>query len=180
MDRSIVNGRRRRLKLGHLVAASLALCTVSFPSPASELGVNYNGVARAYSRPDVALTEAKWVRAFVDVRKLQQSGAGAIMSDPDLDAIVRMHDDGSKIILNLKFDFADAPFPSDPTSPDFLALRAFTTELLKRVFPSIDIIVVGNEPFIESNPQNRNGLVDRNPTSGWTASDRGRQFGGES
>ena len=150
------------LRLRHLILilAICALCSAPFLGRASELGVNYNGAARAYSRPDVRLTEAKWVRAFVDVRKLQRSGAGGIASDPDLDAIARMHEDGYKVILSLKYDFANAPFPSNPTDPDFLALRAFTSELLKRVLPSVEVIVVGNEPFIESNPRNREGLVD--------------------
>ena len=148
-------GLARQFKLCFAIVASLALCTLACPSQASELGVNYNGVTRTYRRADVAATDATWVRAFVDVRKLQQAGADTLASDPDLAAIARMHDDGYRVILNLKYDFKDAPFPSDPTSPDFLALRAFTTQLLNQVFSNIDIIVVGNEPFIESNPENQ-------------------------
>jgi len=46
------------LKVGNLIAA-LALCAAPFPSPASELGVNYNGVPRTYSRLEVALRQTQ-------------------------------------------------------------------------------------------------------------------------
>jgi hypothetical protein len=71
-----------------------------------------------------------------------------------------MHDDGYRVILSLKYDYAKVPFPSNADSPEFEQVRALTTALLDRVYPKIDMIVVGNEPFIESNPFNRAGLVD--------------------
>ncbi|MGL4965713.1 MAG: hypothetical protein ACRC67_31110 [Inquilinus sp.] len=142
------------------VAFGLSLFVVPCAVQASDLGVNYNGLTRSYSSADVARTGARWVRAFVDVRRLQKMGEGAVQTDPDVNALLRMHDDGYKVILNLKYDYTDAPFPSDADSPEFKDLRAFTTRLLDRVFPDIDIIVVGNEPFIESNSSNRPELFD--------------------
>ena len=134
---------------GHATAAS-----------ASDLGVNYNGLTRNYQKSDVDRTGAKWVRAFVDVTRLYKQGASTIGTDPDLMGLVKAHDDGFKIILNLKYDFTGSDFPSDANSQAFKDLRAFTTQLLDQVFPSVDIIVVGNEPFIESDPADRdNDLV---------------------
>ncbi|HEU4962097.1 MAG TPA: hypothetical protein VFT56_17035 [Sphingomonas sp.] len=92
--------------------------------------------------------------------RLYKQGSSTVATDPDLMGLVNAHNDGFKVILNLKYNFTGSDFPSDPNSQAFLDLRAFTTQLLDQVFPSVDIIVVGNEPFIESDPADRdNDLV---------------------
>ncbi|AYG69380.1 hypothetical protein CCGE531_25515 (plasmid) [Rhizobium sp. CCGE531] len=132
----------------------LGLATGS--AQASDLGVNYNGLTRNYSKADAALTGTRWVRAFLDVRRLQARGEAALTTDPDIISFVKMHDDGYKVILNLKYDYKDGAIPSDPDSQAFKDIRVFTTKLLDRVFPKTDLIVVGNEPFIETDSANLN------------------------
>lgn len=150
----------RNMKGKALLCAAMIASGLATAASASDLGVNYNGLTRNYQKSDVDRTGAKWVRAFVDVTRLYKQGVSTIGTDPDLMGLVKAHNDGFKIILNLKFDFTGSDFPSDANSQAFKDLRAFTTQLLDQVFPSVDIIVVGNEPFIESDPADRdNDLV---------------------
>ncbi len=126
----------------------------------SELGVNYNGRTRNYRQSDVARTGTTWVRAFIDVTKLERAGTEAIQTHPDLVGFRKMHDDGYKVVLNLKYDYRsdeqeERDFPSDANSKAFKDIRAFTTQLLNSVYPETDMIVVGNEPFIESDIADR-------------------------
>lgn len=148
------------MRITAALCAAMAVIGSVTGAQASTLGVNYNGLTRNYQKSDVDRTGATWVRAFVDVTRLYKQGASTIATDPDLMGLVKAHNDGFKIILNLKYNFTGSDFPSDANSQAFKDLRAFTTQLLNQVFPSVDIIVVGNEPFIESDPADRdNDLV---------------------
>ena len=143
-----------------VLCAAVAIASLQASASGSILGVNYNGLTRNYQKSDVDRTGAQWVRAFVDVTRLYNQGASTIGTDPDLMGLVKAHNDGFKVVLNLKYNFTGSDFPSDVDSQAFKDLRAFTTQLLNQVFPSVDIIVVGNEPFIESDPADRdNDLV---------------------
>ena len=141
-----------------VMAAILCLLPIVTGANASELGVNYNGLTRNYSNSDLQRTGTTWVRAFIDVTRLMRSG-GDIASDPDVAGFLQIHDAGYKVILNLKYDYSDGAtsdnFPSDTSSQAFIDVRAFTTELLNVVYDKADIIVSGNEPFIESHINNR-------------------------
>lgn len=139
---------------------ALLLVLISGVTYATKLGVNYNGFSRAYRSEDVARSGASWMRVFIDVRRLQALGPDAFRRDRDLLAIKRMHQDGYHVIVNLKYDYSSGTFPADASSAEFKALRAFTTQVLQQVYASTDILVVGNEPFIESTTANRAGLVD--------------------
>jgi hypothetical protein len=126
----------------------------------SELGVNYNGRTRLYDKDDLARIGTTWVRAFIDVTSLQRAGEAAILTNPDIVGFRRMRADGYKVILNLKYNYrsdegVDLDFPSDANSQAFKDIRAFTTKLLDSVFAETDVIVVGNEPFIEADASDR-------------------------
>ena len=135
------------------VAALAALAAV--PAQASELGVNYNGLTRNYNLSELQRTETTWVRAFIDVTRLQDLGEAAIATDPDVVGFKQIRAAGFKVILNLKYDYSGSDFPSNVNSQAFIDIRAFTTKVLNEVYNSTDLIVVGNEPFIESDPADR-------------------------
>jgi hypothetical protein len=67
----------------------------------------------------------------------------------DIQAIVKAKADGRRTILNLKWNYETGPFPTPGSA-------AMTQELdqLNRVLPvvlgKVDILVIGNEPFIET------------------------------
>jgi hypothetical protein len=148
------------MKMGAYLCAATIAVALSTTAQASTLGVNYNGLTRNYQKSDVDRTGAKWVRAFVDVTRLYQQGESTIATDPDLMGLALAHNDGFKVIINLKYNYTGSDFPSDANSQAFKDIRAFTTKLLDQIFPLADIIVVGNEPFIESDPADRdNDLV---------------------
>lgn len=125
------------------------------PASASELGVNYNGLTRNYDKSELDRTGTTWVRAFIDVTRLQGLGEAAIATDPDVVGFKKIRAAGFKVILNLKYDYSGSDFPSNVNSQAFIDIRAFTTKVLNEVYGSTDIIVVGNEPFIESDPVDR-------------------------
>ncbi|WP_394840325.1 hypothetical protein LVJ94_25920 [Pendulispora rubella] len=133
-------------------------------APVPHLGVNYNGRPRSYIAGDVARTGAGWVRAFIDIFELQDAGEASMASNPDIVALGKAHDDGYKIIVSLKYDFSRpdrTTFPSDPNGQPFRDLVTFTTKLLDLVYPKVDLLVIGNEPFIEvpSGQRDSNDLV---------------------
>ena len=116
------------------------------------LGVNYNGLSRNYVARDVARTGAGWARAFIDMFALEDAGEPALASNRDIAALGRMHADGYKVLVSLKYDFSRpdrSTFSSDPNGQPFHDLSAFTTKVLDIVYPNADMLVVGNEPFIE-------------------------------
>ena len=125
------------------------------PANASDLGVNYNGLTRNYDYSELERTGTTWVRAFIDVTRLQALGEAAIATDPDVVGFKQIRAAGFKVILNLKYNYAGSDFPSDVNSQAFIDIRAFTTKVLNQVYDSTDIVVVGNEPFIESDPADR-------------------------
>lgn len=141
-------------KMRYLALATAATISTGSAS-ASELGVNYNGLTRNFDQSELDRTETTWVRAFIDVTRLQGLGEAAIATDPDVVGFKQIRAAGYKVILNLKYDYGGSDFPSDVNSQAFINVRAFTTKVLDEVYGSTDIIVVGNEPFIESDPADR-------------------------
>ena len=117
---------------------------------AQELGVNFNEtISYAKDTETINRTGTTWTRGFLDFFEYME--APEKLSDPngDLQAFLSLQDHGFKTILSLKFRFINTSIPS-PESENTQAYLNFLSQILDQVWGKVDILVVGNEPFIES------------------------------
>ena len=159
-----MGARRRtaaaRTLLGGTVAAMLAIGLPgaalaadvgddggSFPALGA-LGANYNENLDELDYRELSEARASWVRGFY---VLPEADTVPPAESPTIGSIIDAHDGGFGTVLSLKFPKANASFPAPGTD-------AMATELerLDRVLPlvlgTVDIVTIGNEPFIESLP----------------------------
>ena len=112
-----------------------------------QMGINLNEQVDVTDYQDLADTRTKWVRCFVEVIDIYK--AGTLNSDAKVAAFNALHSKGYKTVLSLKFDFKKHGFPA-PNSADWNNYLNFIQPLLAKMMPFTDVIIVGNEPFIES------------------------------
>lgn len=141
-----VKNRNRRL-----LATLALLCSITVADGA-EIGVNFNGMLARIDQGDLARAKTTWIRGFVDYYQFR-SGAKNVATDPGLEALSQAHQAGYKTIINIKFDFTSKNFPTTAAQID-TELNYLDT-LLAALYADCDIIVIGNEPFIESIPSQR-------------------------
>jgi|GEM_PF-4574179 len=108
--------------------ALVALLVASVASRAAVLGVNYNQFFIQIDASDLRRTKATWVRGFVDYH-LFRNGTYRLDSDPGLAKLANLRKSGTRVILNLKFNFQKSDIPNTP--------RAIATEL-RYLRPSFD------------------------------------------
>lgn len=113
-----------------------------------QVGVNFNEQVDLVEISDVDRTETTWVRGFIEFFQFYD-GERSLDTDPKVTQFLAMKDAGYKTILNLKWRFHNEPFP-DPESPEMQEYIKFMGKILNRFWDKLDVIVVGNEPFIES------------------------------
>jgi len=124
-----------------------ALLCVSGPALAQgALGANYNEHFEDVDYRELEKADASWVRVFLPMPQLDRGPAaehGAVKTI--LDASGR----GYKTILTLKYPYNRVPFPK-VDSAEFQKQLARTDAVLPLVMGKVDMLVIGNEPFIES------------------------------
>ncbi|MEM9830907.1 MAG: hypothetical protein AAF944_09720 [Bacteroidota bacterium] len=117
---------------------------------AQELGVNFNEtISYAKDPQTISRTETTWVRGFLDFFEYMENPKKLTDPKGDLAAFLNLQKHGFKTILSLKFRFRKATIPY-PTSEEAQVYLDFLSEILDHVWGKIDIIVIGNEPYIES------------------------------
>ncbi|WP_198961543.1 hypothetical protein [Pseudonocardia sp. MH-G8] len=152
---------RRRL-LGWAGLGLLAGCgtgTVPVPRPGPRgsappadgaLGMNVNGDPGSLTLAEMDAVSASWLRAF-----LPMTGAdGALADQSSLRMILAAADQGRRTVLSLQYPYARRPVPV-PGSDAFEREVQRLDGLLARVLGEIDILVVGNEPFLETREEDR-------------------------
>lgn len=112
-----------------------------------KMGINLNEQVNVTDMQDLADTKTKWVRGFVEFIDLYK--AGNIDTDPKIAAFIGLKSKGYKTVLSLKFNFLKKGFPA-PNSTDWNNYLGFIRTLLTKLMPYTDVIIVGNEPFLES------------------------------
>ncbi|WAJ71828.1 hypothetical protein [Catenovulum adriaticum] len=121
--------------------------------------------------------DSKWVRGFAqqfDLMELEPNSNKRLNAEADLKALKALKARGHKVAFNMKWDFntndpqtgrvraypdgngGTKPFPTAGTAEMDLFL-AHTRTMLEHMWDSIDLIVVGNEPFIEVPDEYRPG-----------------------
>ena len=110
------------------------------------LGVNYNQFLESIQEQELNQVHTTWLRGFLDMHLLGDQDPS---QNPNIQAILEAKAHGRRTILNLKWNYHTQPFPTAGSA-------AMTQELdqLNRVLPvvmgNVDILVIGNEPFIET------------------------------
>lgn len=111
-----------------------------------QMGVNYNGQLDAIDLGDIGRTETRWVRGFIDVFLFT---ANPSAYDEKIAGFMRLKRRGYRTVLNIKWNFHGRSFPAHGSARMEQYKRNLRV-LLDRVWAGTDIIVSGNEPFIES------------------------------
>lgn len=143
----------------------IALCGAmaslsSLAQTATQMGVNYNGLVKSFNIADAARSRTTWIRGFYDVTALlQRDGTCAIstvQSDPNLTEINAIHAQYPqfRIALTLKYDFSEwgGGTPPTGTGAKYQTVQTCTKNVLDYVYPSLSLLVSGNEPFITNPP----------------------------
>jgi hypothetical protein len=138
------------LMRGLWTAAAAIACLPGAAQAQSALGANYNEHYEDVDYRDLEKADARWIRLFVPMPQIDRGAAehGAVKAT--LDAHAR----GYKTILTLKFPYNRGDFPKAGT-PAFARELARVDAVLPLVVGKVDILVVGNEPYIESRGQDR-------------------------
>lgn len=125
-------------------------------SAQAALGANYNESLTQIDERDLARVNAGWVRGFLDMHQL---GDRDPAQDANVRALLAAKQHGHSVILSLKWNYHRLDFP-DPGSVAMAAELARLQRLLPVVLGKADILVIGNEPFIESEPQQRGARLN--------------------
>jgi len=166
-----VSRRSALTTLGTLGLAAVAGCTsgsassvASAPSPSGSggssgtaptarnaLGVNINSDVGTSDLADMAAVSAPWLRAFYPMGDADQ---GNVAGQPIISELLDAKAKGYGTALSLMFPYADQPIPP-PGSTAMATAQRRLTDVLDAVMGKVDILVVGNEPFIECRAQDR-------------------------
>ena len=110
------------------------------------LGANYNEKLIWINHDELNRVNAKWIRGFIDMHLIDSQ---QMDQDPNLRSLFRAIDAGFHTILSLKWNYTNLDFPT-PGSPEMAAELQVLARLLPLVMGKMDILVIGNEPFIEA------------------------------
>ncbi|WP_223262767.1 hypothetical protein [Sphingobium sp. SCG-1] len=116
------------------------------------LGANYNEHFEDVDYRDLKKTDTQWVRLFLPMPQLD---SGPAINHGAIKTILDVATHGYKTILTLKFPYNRVAFPK-ADSPTFARDLARLDAVLPLVMGKVDILVIGNEPYIESRPEDWN------------------------
>jgi hypothetical protein len=136
---------------GKLVLIGLAALALPGTAPAQNaLGANYNEHFEDVDYRDLDKAKDRWIRLFLPMPQLDQGAAshGAVRT------ILAAGEHGYKTIFTLKWPFLQGDFPQ-PGSPEMERELARLDAVLPLVMGKVDILEIGNEPYIESRREDR-------------------------
>ena len=135
---------------GLWTACAAIVCVPGAAQAQSALGANYNEHYEDVDYRDLEKADAKWIRIFLAMPQIDRGASDHGVVRTLLDASGR----GYKTILSLKWPFPKRDFPkpgSAAMQKEFERLDA----VLPLVMGKVDILVIGNEPYIESSKTDR-------------------------
>lgn len=110
------------------------------------LGANFNQNLDSVNYRELREAGAEWVRGFYP---MPDTDEGAPAEHFAIRSILETADRGFSTILSLKFPYNRTSFP-EPGSDEMAAELARLDQVLPTVMGQVDIMTIGNEPFIES------------------------------
>lgn len=124
----------------------------ALPHALGVLGADYDQNLTDISGPELHAAGARWLRGFYPT---PQADAGPIADDAGIQAVLAASGQGYGTVLNLQFPYGKMAMPA-PGSDAMAVVLARLDKILPAVMNQVDILVVGNEPFIESMAADRN------------------------
>ena len=129
---------------------------VTAPPANGVLGANFNGDPRVMTYPELEDLGATWVRGFFAMPDAEH---GDPAEKPAVKAILDAAGRGYGTVLSLKFPYFHKPLPA-PGTPQMEAELRRLEAVLRAVMGKVDILVIGNEPFIESRKQDHDDRIN--------------------
>lgn len=126
---------------------------LSGEAPAGVLGANFNEDPTGVTFPLLEGAEATWLRGFVPMSKL--GDAQDLSRQPALRTLLRAHDKGYGTVLSLKFQHNDERGLPSPDGEAMKAELARLDRVLDAGMGKANILVIGNEPFLETREDQR-------------------------
>ncbi|MFI0351194.1 hypothetical protein [Actinomadura sp. 9N407] len=129
---------------------------VTAPPPEGVLGANFNGDPSGMDFSQLREVSATWLRGFF---AMPDAGKGPPADRPVIRTLLTASGRGYGTVLSLKFPFTRRPLPAAGSA-------ALTAELerLDKVLPivldRVDILAIGNEPFIETRMEDRDARLN--------------------
>ena len=139
-------GTARAGRAPHVAPPSGPPQPVTAPPPDGVLGANFNGDPAVMSYPELQAIEATWVRGFF---AMPDADHGNPADQPAIGALLAAAAQGYGTVLSLKFPYADQPIPT-PGGAEMAVAQRRLDAVLPVVMNKVDILAIGNEPFIES------------------------------
>jgi hypothetical protein len=130
-----------------LLLAALAALSATTPAPLDgALGANFNEHYEDVDFAELRRANDRWIRGFLTMPQVDPADPAAHMAiETTLDAGQR----GFSTILTLKWPMRKSGIPA-PGSPAFARAEAALDAVLPLVMGKVDILEIGNEPFIEA------------------------------
>jgi hypothetical protein len=122
-------------------ATMSASTPTSPPDFGGALGGNFNENYQDMDVAELAKANARWVRIFVRMAQGDR--------DTAIGTLLNVGNRGHKTILSLKWVFKERDFPQPGTNAMQTEITRMDT-LLPQVMGKVDILVIGNEPYIET------------------------------
>ncbi|GAA2162162.1 hypothetical protein [Actinomadura napierensis] len=124
---------------------------VTAPPPEGVLGANFNGDPSTMTFAELQAVSATWLRGFFPMPDAEQ---GPPEGRPAIGALLTAAGRGYGTVLSLKFPFDRRPLPV-PGSTAMAAELQRLDKVLPVVLNRVDILAIGNEPFIETRAADR-------------------------
>ena len=124
----------------------------TLPGFAQEFGSNFNHNSEIIDFKYLEKAKVKWVRATPRILDYA-NGKLSVENDPANQKIVEAGQRGYKVVYGFRWDFVlnEMPIPK-PGSPEEAKLFALEKRILEQVGPHIDVFSLGNEPNLETLP----------------------------
>ncbi len=115
------------------------------------LGVNFNEQLEYVDNDALLALNTEWVRGFLDFFRYYQNPS-LINTDEKINRYLGLQTYGFKTVLNIKWLFRDSDYPTVGSS-EMTSQMIILEKILDKVWHKTDVIVVGNEPFIETDAE---------------------------
>ncbi|GCB88951.1 hypothetical protein SALB_01624 [Streptomyces noursei] len=123
--------------------------------PAGVLGANFNEDPSDVTFPALEALSASWLRGFVPMSDID----GAVSAQPAVRTLLAARAKGYGTVLSMKFQNVHRPIPS-PGSQAMSDELARMERLLDVVMGNVNILTIGNEPFLETREADRNARLN--------------------
>lgn len=128
-------------------------------APNGALGVNFNEDPSDMNFTQVRALSAKWVRGFVPMTDYFDTHSPA--QQPSIARLLDASGNGFKTILSLKFPFLTlGQSLPEVGSKEMEALLKRVDRVLHAVMGKMDILTIGNEPFLETRKDERDARLN--------------------